>query len=252
MDKSHKEEQLDLRLEGVTNFVLFYSLSTIAAFATWFTFHSYSLSDKPSDWADFATYFSGMVSPLVAIYVLYYVVRSYRLQKIEFSNASKAMNQQIEIDSLIRRQSSFMELGDKLEDLIKSAMSEQVDLDMSLEYSVLIKPRHHSELLKEQLPTLEHILDHLVNRYTRGDYANGMPPLSCKLNEVIELIQQLDYTCTQIARIDASLKEISENFDSVLSRVSTLCYRTRIKDYADKFKKIEQFSTPGFSALRNF
>tara|TARA_R110002167_G_scaffold215699_2_gene420580 strand:- start:440 stop:1111 length:672 start_codon:yes stop_codon:yes gene_type:complete len=221
-------------------------------FAIWFTLHSYSLSDKPSDWADFATYFSGMVSPLVAIYVLYYVVRSYRLQKVEFSNASKAMNQQIEIDSLIRRQSSFLELGDKLQDLISDAMSEQVDLKMSKEYDNLIRSRHYPALMKEQLPTLEYILEHLVKHYTRGDYVGGMPPLSCKLNEVIELILQLDNTCTQIMRIDASLTKISENFDSVLSRASTLCYRTRVKDYVDKFKKIEQFADPGFSTLRNF
>jgi len=62
-------------------------------------FH-YGLSDKNDDWGTFGDYFGGILNPVLAAFVLYWIVETYKLQKTELQETKRLINDQVKLAAL--------------------------------------------------------------------------------------------------------------------------------------------------------
>jgi len=62
-------------------------------------FH-YGLSDKNDDWGTFGDYFGGILNPILAAFVLYWIVETYKLQKTELQETKRLINDQVKLAAL--------------------------------------------------------------------------------------------------------------------------------------------------------
>lgn len=229
------------------------------AYAFYFIFIVGSpLSRNPSDWATFATFFTGIVSPIIALYILKLVAGSYFLQKREFKEANKAMqeqlnvvrktlelqkldsdgskedrNTQLKIDSLLRRQETCISFGDELSKLISTELGSPIstlqmgNLELSLDLS--------DKMFVEDNFQLNDVLSLLTSNCMRGDYddIDSAPDPKVFINLIL-LLSQLNYLCKEVLNMDLQLKDLSPIFtDTVgqafkqfaISKHNSLCHR---------------------------
>ncbi|MFZ2170358.1 MAG: hypothetical protein WAW61_12055, partial [Methylococcaceae bacterium] len=64
-----------------------------------FNFH-YGLSINNDDWGTFGDYFGGILNPVIAVFVLYLVVETYKLQKTELQETKRLINDQVKLAAL--------------------------------------------------------------------------------------------------------------------------------------------------------
>jgi prolipoprotein diacylglyceryltransferase len=87
------------------------------------------LSDDSSQWGGFGSYFGGMLSPVVAIIVLWWIIRTYNLQKEELKETRTSLNKQIDISATSALLSSRIEHYKALDEYISQCNKEINELD---------------------------------------------------------------------------------------------------------------------------
>lgn len=60
---------------------------------------SFSFSSNHADWGAFGSYFGGILSPIIAVLVLRFIVKTYNLQKIELQELKDAQKKQLKLAS---------------------------------------------------------------------------------------------------------------------------------------------------------
>lgn len=229
--------------------------TVVCVFMYHFTVNKYlPFSDNPDDWATFATYFTGIVSPIIALYILKLVADSFFLQKREFQNANEVMqkqlkvvsktlklqkrdsdesktdrNIQLKIDSLLRRQETCISFGDELSKLIATELGSQISKSDLVGLSIIDKA------FEGGCFQLSRVLDMLTEKVSRGDYDDVYSaPDSGAFKNLILLLSQLNYLCKEILNMDLQLKALSLIFtDTVgqafkqfaISKHNSLCHR---------------------------
>tara|TARA_R110001583_G_scaffold31348_4_gene107282 strand:- start:2593 stop:3348 length:756 start_codon:yes stop_codon:yes gene_type:complete len=251
MEEIKKKSTFNIMYGTSLFIVLGFALSAIGVYAWNFEIGIPIFSEKVSDWAAFATYLSGMVSPFIALLVLFYVVRSYGLQKVEFLKASTTMQSQLEIDCLLRRQDSIIKESNRLIELVLAKfvstayISDEKYIDW---YNSLMNFKSTTT----QPKPVKYYFENFVKFKVRGDYPNGRPDFPGDFNYLITLIRNIDALCSEIVRIDQQLEEVSSVFSTHVSEAFVISASGQIGDLIVNFRKLGVFNTTNRDYLNNF
>ena len=81
-------------------FVLVICTLVLVVLGLYFGNFHYGLSDKNDDWGTFGDYFGGILNPILAAFVLYWIVETYKLQKTELQETKRLINDQVKLAAL--------------------------------------------------------------------------------------------------------------------------------------------------------
>lgn len=250
--KESDKSDFNLMKEPSLVFVLFIVVLLIVIYACHFGYNGFTaLSTNNSDWADFATYISGLISPLIALYVLYFVVMSYRLQKKEFSNASKTMKSQLEIDGLLRRQDSIIQESNRLVQLLIGKLNSRGNIKDEKYKPWFNLPADYEGALRNN-ESVKTFFEMSVARAKRGDFADHFPDFPDDYNFLVNLIRNIDALCSEIVKIDKSLSEASEVFSTHVSEAFVISTSAEIGDLVSHFRQLGKLDTVNKDILQNF
>jgi hypothetical protein len=242
--------------EPVLIAILLYSLMIIFFFVSKFILKMEILpffSPVVSEWADFASYVANMVNPIIALYVLYFVVKTYRLQKLEFGKTTAILGNQIEIDSSLRRQESLMKICDHQVTLALDHLASQTSVDEDEVYETLFNADILFAINTEEI-TVVKLLNHAVTCAVRGDYNDKEKDLKLPRDfyYLINLIKSIDGICDEMQDIDRRLQQISKTFNFTLSTPVINSINAKIKPIVDKFRTLKVFVTVNKDVLEHF
>jgi len=81
-------------------FVLVICTLVLVVLGLYFGKFHYGLSDKNEVWGTFGDYFGGILNPVIALFVLYWIVETYKLQKTELQETKRLINDQVKLAAL--------------------------------------------------------------------------------------------------------------------------------------------------------
>lgn len=81
-------------------FVLVICTLVLVVLGLYFGNFHYGLSDKNEVWGTFGDYFGGIINPVIALFVLYWIVETYKLQKTELQETKRLINDQVKLAAL--------------------------------------------------------------------------------------------------------------------------------------------------------
>ncbi|AYA64790.1 hypothetical protein [Alteromonas sp. RKMC-009] len=211
-------------------------------------------SEDPAAWADFSSIFSNFLNPLIAAAVLWFVVRSYYLQKTEFEGMRSNLAVQLEIDSNLRRQASLVEEARNICSMIEckwvsEASYTTIDYD-TFNMSTLTKNNIFEQ--KDIKITVELLTNHISLHVKAGDFDKKTPKLPGDLNYVLNLLKVLDSILERIVIIDSTLASISSSLNDGYHRAVIWTINPRVIEIADVYRTIGYFKTVNKDVLRHF
>lgn len=252
MEDNQKESVFDIKHYVSLIIVLIFALVAICFYAWNFEKGIPIFSGQVSDWSAFATYLSGMVSPFIALLVLFYVVRSYSLQKVEFSNVSKEMRSQLEIDCLLRRQDSIMKESNRLIELVLAKLGSKANISDAKYLAWYANSAATFPSSTKPPKDVKFFFEVFVSFDRRGNFPNGHPDFPDDFDYLIELIGYIDSLFSEIRSIDQKLKGISTVFSTHVSDAFLISSLGQIGDLVVNFRRLEAFNTNNKDYLRNF
>ena len=251
MEEIKKKSTFNIKNETSLFIVFGFALSAIVVYAWNFEKGIPIFSEKVSDWAAFATYLSGMVSPFIALLVLFYVVRSYGLQKVEFLKASTTMKAQLEIDGLLRRQDSLIQESSRLISLVLKRLDTNADRQDRKYRGWFASNESYSDFNRRVKP-VEDYINEFVKYVKRGDYVDGLPDFPGDLNYLVNLIRNIDALCSEIVKIDEKLAIVSPVFSTHISQAYVISTSAQIEGLIDNLRMLKKFVTVNKDYLDNF
>ncbi len=211
-------------------------------------------SENPEAWVHFSSIFSNFLSPTIAVVVLWFVVRSYYLQKTEFEGMRDNLATQLEIDSNLRRQASIVQEARNICSMIEKKWVEEASYTSSdyKNFSIFKFSKPSIFPQSEVKITVKLLAEHIGSLTEAGHFNNQTPELPGDLNYVLNLLKVHDSILERIAVIDDKLGKISSTLNDGYHRAVIFAINPRVRDIADVYRKIGYFKTVNKDVLRHF
>lgn len=240
--------------EPVVIAVFLYTIFVIGIFVANFIFGLKAfpfLSSKIGEWTDFSSYVANLINPLIAIYLLYFVIKTFRLQKTELAKTTEILRNQIDTDGLLRRQESLICLINKYTELLLKKLEAETRIDKDEKYEDLFDAVTMFNITNESV-TLHKLLNLAASNSYRGDYNNTKLDLPGDFYALKNIIRQIDIMCVEISIIDTRLSSNSDVFKSSLSMSVIMSTSAEIEPTVDKLRKLKHFDTINTDYLNHF
>lgn len=227
----------------------------LIAYTSYFGFYvNLDRSENPEDWVHFSAIFSNILSPCIASIVLWFVVRSYYLQKAEFEGVRDNLAVQLEVDSNLRRQASLVEEARNICSLIESKWLNRASYSRKDYDTFGMHALTRSDLFVpgEKIITVEMLAKHISKRAGAGDFNGETPVLPGDLNYVRHLLKILDSILEKIVLVDSTLGAISSSLNDGYHQAVIWSINPRVSEIADVYRKIGFFETVNVDVLKHF
>ncbi len=184
--------------------------AVILTYSVYFGFYlDLRISEEPEAWVHFSSIFSNFLSPTIAAAVLWFVVRSYYLQKNEFEGMRSRLSTQIEIDTLIRKQQMIASEGKEILSLIYDMLERDIEASPD-EIDFMASSISYSKSPSARLSNYT-VLQRFFGLQKRGDDLDFTITDKLKdLEQIWRLINILSRTYFDIDKIDRELSLRSE------------------------------------------
>jgi hypothetical protein len=210
-------------------------------------------SSEIGEWSDFSAYISNLLNPLIAMYVLYFVIKTYRLQQTEFSNTTQLLRNQVDIDGLLRRQETISNLIDKSMELLSKSLNKQANFNEDSAYSDLFSAEDFFNFNGGDEPiTVSLLLKATENRSDAGDYVDLPKALPGDFNELKNTIKYIDALCFETKTIDSRLIINSDIYTSSVSEATIILVGSVITPIVARLRKLGHLDTVNKDSLLNF
>ena len=228
------------------NFIWFVFLSLLLAYSLHFyvNLNYTALSQNVADWAHFSGFIGSILSPIIAAYVLYYVVASFKLQKKELKKLKKHYSKQLTVDSLMCRQESVMREARNMVDLIKqkiNAFPEDKNYHRVIKFDPIFDANGDEVAPKIDVDYfLQYVIDEYRSTFNKDFKLESMPS---DFSYLTDLIFVIDALCTDVTLIDHALQDLEyQSFDNKLSRAFITSISAEILPTVKKLKIILNYT----------
>ena len=202
-------------------------------------------SEDPQAWVHFSSIFSNFLSPSIAAIVLWFVVRSYYLQKTEFEGVRDNLTVQLQIDSLLRRQSGLIDESRNICSLIEQKWQSKTTISRELEdqngLGGLVSEQLFNKPPNRKVLTVEVLAKELVKMKHAGNYHSSRPALNEDLYFVLNQLRIIDLIMGRILVIDTQLSKLQPILDDGYAKSVLFSIRPRM------FPFTQIFSTLGYA-----
>lgn len=89
--------------------LLFVSIVVVTGFYIW-NFSSHAVSNSPADWGALGDYFGGVLNPLISIFTMFFLIKTYFTQRKELEGSEALNREQMRIQVLQAKIASSYEL----------------------------------------------------------------------------------------------------------------------------------------------
>lgn len=241
MSEGKESAQLEVanKLKKSSNYILIgvglVMILVILTYSAYFGFYvDLKVSEDPEAWVHFSTIFSNFLSPTIAAAVLWFVVRSYYLQKSEFEGMRNRLSTQIEIDTLIRKQQMIASEGREILSLIYDMLERDIEAS-SDEIEFMVSSISYSKSPSASASNYT-VLQRFFGLQKRGDNLNFRITDKLKdLEQIWRLINILSRTYFDIDKIDRELNLRSELASQEYASTYYATFSTKIRPIVEMF-----------------
>ena len=134
-----------------------------------FSFCHLNFSTKNDDWGTFGDYIGGVLNPIIAFCALYWIVKTYNLQKIELSKTEEALKNQTKLAALTALLNAKLMQIDSLKTQVIAWQAEKSNILVSRHTDEQASNAERKSLLESWIETNNDKIKTLMDEVTKRE-----------------------------------------------------------------------------------